>query len=547
MNNHNYDSNQYHDHGHPCIVTAPSPAALHCHTNSNRAQPQYYPNPHPHPQQLPLPHLHTHTHTQLSPHHERQPIVVHDHDVLSGRGVNIAHHAGNERFRTLITTYHDENYCSSYSASEKRAVAAEIIMHIHSLDPPGRFLKRAGKGQVSRGLSGPWQVLTDKEACKKTCQALRDCNRSDRSGYAEGVARPRDVEIMAQRVSETGLTTKQRATFAAANAATEAAHAAQKAASESLKRRRPDSEGHSLINTSISAQMKSCSVEPTRGSTTGINSHGLSHGHVNSPSSHLRSPPNHLNSPQTHTTQSTTPSMSTGSASCISFHHSNMPAQLMMPQNLQRQNHSGAPAPFMNQGHVTLQPQLQQPYQYLPFPTNIISQYPGPAQQQIDNNLVINTPNKSMGIAHQIRHFTPSAIAPASANREYSTSPIKKQRSTDDTEPSIVSGSSTTSTPLDGCNASHMAYNQGPVPYPETDIGLSNLACPLPSASPAVEQEDHIADSASAGVAGLFRIKEDEADADTNESKHSWDVGTGEGVESDVDQYAGSLHSYDEM
>jgi hypothetical protein len=46
----------------------------------------------------------------------RPPIVVTDNDVLCGRGVNIAAHAGNERFRTLVTTRADANYCEGYSA-----------------------------------------------------------------------------------------------------------------------------------------------------------------------------------------------------------------------------------------------------------------------------------------------------------------------------------------------------------------------------------------------------------------------------------------------
>ena len=73
-------------------------------------------------------------------------IIPTDNDVLCGRGVNIASHPGNERFRTLITTRSDAQYCEIYTATEKRAVAEEIVRHIASLDPPGRFLKREGSG-----------------------------------------------------------------------------------------------------------------------------------------------------------------------------------------------------------------------------------------------------------------------------------------------------------------------------------------------------------------------------------------------------------------
>lgn len=164
----------------------------------------------------------------------KPPIVVNDNDVLSGRGVNIAHHPGNERFRTLVTTRADETYCTTYSASEKRAVAEEIIKHIHCLDPPGRFLKRDGRGQVSRGLNGPWEELTERECIKKTCQALRDCNRTDRAGYAIGVVPPEDVVKTAEELAKSGLTGKQHA----AQAAAASAAAAAAAASATLKRNR---------------------------------------------------------------------------------------------------------------------------------------------------------------------------------------------------------------------------------------------------------------------------------------------------------------------
>jgi len=145
-------------------------------------------------------------------------ITVHDHDVLSGRGVNIAQHPGNERFRALVRTRFDESYCTNFSTSEKRALAQEIIKHITSLDPPGRFLKRAGKSQSSRGLSGPWEELPEKDCIKKTVQALRDCNRPDRQDYASDVVPPEDVIENAERRSKSGLTLKEHAENAVAKA-----------------------------------------------------------------------------------------------------------------------------------------------------------------------------------------------------------------------------------------------------------------------------------------------------------------------------------------
>eukprot|EP00578_Thalassiosira_sp_NH16_P026173 CAMPEP_0181097526 /NCGR_PEP_ID=MMETSP1071-20121207/11615_1 /TAXON_ID=35127 /ORGANISM="Thalassiosira sp., Strain NH16" /LENGTH=452 /DNA_ID=CAMNT_0023180011 /DNA_START=363 /DNA_END=1721 /DNA_ORIENTATION=+ len=151
----------------------------------------------------------------------KPPIVVTDNDVLSGRGVNIAAHAGNERFRTLVTTRADASYCEAYSATEKKAVAEEIVRHITTLDPPGRFLKREGRGQVSRGLNGPWEELSRRESIKKTCQALRDCNRADRATYAHGVAAPEDVKQVAQELATSGVALKERASKAAEECAVE--------------------------------------------------------------------------------------------------------------------------------------------------------------------------------------------------------------------------------------------------------------------------------------------------------------------------------------
>jgi hypothetical protein len=138
-------------------------------------------------------------------------IVAHDHDVLCGRGVNIAQHTGNERFRSLVNTRHDESYCENFSTSEKKALALEIIEHIQSLQPPGRFLKRSGRQHSSRGLEGPWEELTSKEHIKKTCQALRDCNRNDRTGYGVSVTIPEDVKQQAEELSKCGLSLKEYA------------------------------------------------------------------------------------------------------------------------------------------------------------------------------------------------------------------------------------------------------------------------------------------------------------------------------------------------
>lgn len=165
--------------------------------------------------------------------HGRPTIIPNEHDILCGRGVNIAQHAGNERFRALVQARHDADYCHSYTTSEKRAVAEDIINHLRQLVPPGRFLKRPGRSKNSRGLDGPWEELSEKEAIKKTCQALRDCNRQDRSGYANSVHVPQDVQYYEQLRSQTGMTNKQFAQLGAAKAKKDAEEAADVAGKRS--------------------------------------------------------------------------------------------------------------------------------------------------------------------------------------------------------------------------------------------------------------------------------------------------------------------------
>ena len=150
------------------------------------------------------------------PHHGRPFIEVHNHDVLCGRGVNIAQHPGNERFRALVNTRQDESYCTTFSTSEKRALAEEIVGHIRKLDPPGRFLKRSGRSHSSRGLHGPWEELSHRECIKKTCQALRDCNRQDREGYGAQVMAPTDVAVSNEERVKSGLSLKAHAAAAVA-------------------------------------------------------------------------------------------------------------------------------------------------------------------------------------------------------------------------------------------------------------------------------------------------------------------------------------------
>lgn len=139
-----------------------------------------------------------------------------DNDVFSGRGVSISQHAGNERFRALVLARYDADYCNKYTTVEKKAIAEEIVDHINSLDPPGRFLKRTPKDRNSKsGSKGEWREIPRTDAIKKTCQALRDCNRRDRTGYGANVLMsgnlPPDVaEVRQTHASVAGMARQQR-------------------------------------------------------------------------------------------------------------------------------------------------------------------------------------------------------------------------------------------------------------------------------------------------------------------------------------------------
>mmetsp|Transcript_22735 Transcript_22735/g.34699 ORF Transcript_22735/g.34699 Transcript_22735/m.34699 type:complete len:512 (+) Transcript_22735:387-1922(+) len=210
MSNHSYDESLYHQSSQRMIQGRPLPHPNH-HTSQGRRR---LPN---HNIPLASAAMSSMGRSPSIVSSVAVPIVVavHVHDVLSGRGVNIASHPGNERFRSLVTSYADHSYCTSYSVSEKKAIAMQVIRHIKALNPPGRFLKREGRGSTSRGLDGPWFELSERESIKKACQALRDCNRHDRSGYAGGVAPPEDVKEVIEKASKAGLTAKDRAAQAA--------------------------------------------------------------------------------------------------------------------------------------------------------------------------------------------------------------------------------------------------------------------------------------------------------------------------------------------
>jgi len=105
---------------------------------------------------------------------------------------------------------------------------------------------------VSRGLNGPWEELSRREAIKKTCQALRDCNRSDRATYAHGVAAPTDVKEVAEELATSGLALKDRA-----------ARAAEECAVETSSRLREAMEQAGVPEETIEEQLRRQRADPT--------------------------------------------------------------------------------------------------------------------------------------------------------------------------------------------------------------------------------------------------------------------------------------------
>lgn len=113
------------------------------------------------------------------------PVGVHDHDILSGRGAFVNAHAGNVRLRQLAQQRKDQ--FNGATCFEKKALATEIVTIIRSLEPPGRFLKRVDKknGTVSvdkapTETTFEWEEMSDERAIHKACQVMRDLGRPDR-------------------------------------------------------------------------------------------------------------------------------------------------------------------------------------------------------------------------------------------------------------------------------------------------------------------------------------------------------------------------------
>jgi hypothetical protein len=124
--------------------------------------------------------------------HHTRFVSVTQNDVLGGRGLTIAQHPGNKAFRKLVARFKSSEYCSDCTPQQKKAIGEKIYHDIKALN--GRYLVKDS--------NQCWRVATKKMFLKKICQALRDCNRCDRSGYAKGVMVPDKVKEMEKEISE---------------------------------------------------------------------------------------------------------------------------------------------------------------------------------------------------------------------------------------------------------------------------------------------------------------------------------------------------------
>ena len=89
-----------------------------------------------------------------------------DNDVLSGRGGRVNAHSGNVQLRAMVAQHKDGYLSRSTKKLEKAYIAADIVYHIRSLTPPGRFLVA--------DPDGSWYDIGDERAIRKVAQALRE-------------------------------------------------------------------------------------------------------------------------------------------------------------------------------------------------------------------------------------------------------------------------------------------------------------------------------------------------------------------------------------
>lgn len=108
-------------------------------------------------------------------HHDRRCHATHEtrassyitaNDIICGRGALSIHHPGNQYFRSLVKARQQEY--AALSRQDKSTIVREILQAIESRN--GRFLRQMG--------SGEWVEVHDAISYEKTCQALREYQKT---------------------------------------------------------------------------------------------------------------------------------------------------------------------------------------------------------------------------------------------------------------------------------------------------------------------------------------------------------------------------------
>jgi hypothetical protein len=90
-------------------------------------------------------------------------------DVLSGRGGKSNHHTGNQVFRHLVTELKPA-YRAAVRKTEKARLAESLVEKVNCMG--GRFLV-----QNQEPWEPQWRLMTNAEAQRKTCHALRETRK----------------------------------------------------------------------------------------------------------------------------------------------------------------------------------------------------------------------------------------------------------------------------------------------------------------------------------------------------------------------------------
>jgi hypothetical protein len=99
-------------------------------------------------------------------------------DVLHGRGYKIRTSPGNLLYRSLVVAA--KAGFDAAPTSLKGIYAHQVVNHIFSLEPPGRFLKKIDEDSDV----DCWEEVSKEEAVNKVRQALRDAKPSSISPEA---------------------------------------------------------------------------------------------------------------------------------------------------------------------------------------------------------------------------------------------------------------------------------------------------------------------------------------------------------------------------